>query len=528
MERTYYLNNAVELVFYSCSGPGNRFCSQLSGERVAGCAFLALGSICESPDITDGFFPNRCYLRTQLDRIIDIPRVARWIDSCTRDHSCLVNEAGGLPGLKSLRLIDVVDNCIVEKPGAVKYVTLSYVWGAVSNIRLTKANRAFLMRRGPLEGVLLPRTILDSVVLVRKLGLRYLWVDSLCLVQNDTEDLQRGVMVMDHIYERSWLTIVAACGHDANSGLVGMHDGDREMEFLVREITPGTFLGVCFDVDAHLKWSVYESRAWTFQEHVLSRRILYFVDGQVFFRCRLAVHLETPITDYALMLHYYMKRVLTNQSDALRAMAGIIRRGSQKLGYKMLEGLPTGSFDQFLLFEGRNIHRRQGFPSYSWAGWRGEAWFDVHDNLNDWLRTRTWIIWYQRRHGEEVRPVWDPAANKSFPFHDMEMELTDFFWPRGKLVGQWGVPCGNVIFDDYEEVDFSESIGLFEVLVLSEANAPLPISAKPSTSWDLYYVLLVERDADGVAERRGIGTIDKESIQSSYPPGPAWKEILLT
>lgn len=109
----------------------------------------------------------------------------------------------------------------------------------------------------------LPRTIQDAIELVRKLGVRYLWVDVLCLVQNDPDDTARGVKVMDEIYERSWLTIVAASGHSANAGLPGVREGSRYPSTAI-PVTEDVSLGIFVTLDRLLKCSVYETRAWTY------------------------------------------------------------------------------------------------------------------------------------------------------------------------------------------------------------------------------------------------------------------------
>lgn len=81
------------------------------------------------------------------------------------------------------------------------YVALSYVWGAVSNFRLTKSNLAPLLVPGTIGEVFstLPKTICDAITLCIRLGVQYLWVDALCLLQNDEEDLEQGINVMDRI-----------------------------------------------------------------------------------------------------------------------------------------------------------------------------------------------------------------------------------------------------------------------------------------------------------------------------------------
>ena len=179
--------------------------------------------------------------------------------------------------------------------------------------------------------------------------------------------------------------------------------------------------------------------------------------GRVFFRCRECERCETceddadarfgddifgdrdivitnfeikdPVSDYITILILYSKRLLTNDSDTLRAMAGIMRRVSEKLGYDMVQGLPAGVFDRFLLFSGfdhlfhRHLHlrRRPGFPSWSWAGWRGQLKFEYPgirimpwgvnqgDSQMSWLRDGTWIIWYQRLPGGLETLVWNPS-----------------------------------------------------------------------------------------------------------------------
>lgn len=102
-----------------------------------------------------------------------------------------------------------------------KYVALSYVWGQVSTFRLGRNNLERLSAEGSLSAIRheLPRTVNDAIDLIAALGQRYLWVDSLCLVQDDEEDVSMGIEQMNSIYHGSYLTIVAASGADASAGL---------------------------------------------------------------------------------------------------------------------------------------------------------------------------------------------------------------------------------------------------------------------------------------------------------------------
>ena len=211
------------------------------------------------------------FIEAFTESVLDTTRVSRWVSSCESGHGsiCRVQEhptfTKAFQGLHVLRLIDVETNCLVETQKVEKYIALSYVWGAVSNFRLTKANRKALLVPGSLTDVWegLPKTIQDAIVLVRHLGVRFLWVDALCLLQNDMHVLERGIRAMDLIYELAWLTVVAACGHDANAHLPGIRHGTRRASKNTVEIKPGVHMGLVTGLDALLQDSVYSSRAWT-------------------------------------------------------------------------------------------------------------------------------------------------------------------------------------------------------------------------------------------------------------------------
>ena len=199
---------------------------------------------------------------------VDLSTVRRWISLCINDHgsscsSCLDN-AGNF-GLEALRLVDVIEERVTEIRNVSRYLALSYVWGGVPNVRLTTGNKRSLMKIGGLRDIFfrLPRTIRDTIVFVRALGERYLWIDSLCLVQNDHFDMQNGIGAMDKIYERAFMTIIAACGDNANHHLSGATAGSRFNLQHMEEVIPGTKLAVYCALDHRLQRCTYSQRAWT-------------------------------------------------------------------------------------------------------------------------------------------------------------------------------------------------------------------------------------------------------------------------
>jgi hypothetical protein len=109
----------------------------------------------------------------------------------------------------------------------------------------------------------LPRTISDAIALVRLLGERYIWIDSLCLIKDDSEDMANGIQSMDMIYERSHLTIVAANGDNANAGLPHIRARSYPSSQVIEEVLPGVRLAVVQNLVPSRKKSKYYSRGWT-------------------------------------------------------------------------------------------------------------------------------------------------------------------------------------------------------------------------------------------------------------------------
>ena len=134
------------------------------------------------------------------------------------------------------------------------------------------------------------KTIEDALRLVSLLGERYLWVDCLCIVQDDLDTKQDFLNAMGSKYSNAYFTIVAADGHHADHGLRGLGHGSqaRSVSCDIVRFPSGT------DIIAHRPrtWyaedSPWKLRAWTFQEALFSRRILIF-NGMVSWFCRAAI-----------------------------------------------------------------------------------------------------------------------------------------------------------------------------------------------------------------------------------------------
>jgi hypothetical protein len=366
----------------------------------------------------------------------DIHQLRSWLDLCETHHEqCSTNDSQLDTSMK-LRVIDVSLMRIVEISSTQRYCTLSYCWGRTLPFCLRKHNYGSLKQVGIREDDL-PKTISHALQLISALGERYIWIDSLCIIQDDHEDWQKIAPLMDKIYGSSTLTICAASGQSCDSGLPGSKQSSRLLSQSVQNCA-GLNLLAFKTLEDRIELSPWNLRAWAFQERMLSRRCLIFVDDRVFFQCRKvtwseeldcesssafwtldAIHSplnlfnENPLRRYAKSVELYSGRLLTRQSDRLVAFEGIALSLAQNFNPSSLSapfqyGLPAWYFDWALLWElktpGQRIDRHESggffFPSWSWCGWHGTSEWRMSTtstvllNLHEWLMLRTWIIWY--------------------------------------------------------------------------------------------------------------------------------------
>jgi len=185
------------------------------------------------------------------------------------------------------RLIDTEKMCIVPAGPSFEYIALSYVWGKRESLRLFNSNFTELTQENSLSKYAdqIPQTIKDAMFLVTRLLDRYLWVDALCIIQDDSEDKKSQISAMDRIYGSSVLTIAAAHGEGAEAGLPGVRPGTRSIIQGIETIQGIRLANRPWSFDKSVGESKWNTRAWTFQERILTKRILYITPQQIFFKC---------------------------------------------------------------------------------------------------------------------------------------------------------------------------------------------------------------------------------------------------
>ena len=334
---------------------------------------------------------------------IDLSMVKKWRQSCQEWHGANCEEPilKGLSApwsISNIRVVDVQQQCLVKMPHGCRYVTLSYVWGPEPTFTATKNNVKDLEQVGSLQTYVseLPATISDAIDLVNRLGERYLWVDKLCIVQDDLSNKQAQIWNMDRIYGHAILSITAGSGENADAGLPGVRLQSRNKAQEMAEVKPGMTLMNARCMKTLYAQVTYEQRTWTYQERFLSKRSLVFLAGQAFFHCRKASWSEdivaedpdvdsyelvlaggpstrpdhNPVISYASSIRDFTARDITYDWDILNAFAGISNYWAETLDANMKYGLPNSLFDWVILWESRQpLTRRrtdrQEFPSWS-------------------------------------------------------------------------------------------------------------------------------------------------------------------
>jgi hypothetical protein len=199
---------------------------------------------------------------------VDVKRIKQWMRLCQRWHGEDCEEPTASPHSSfptNFRVIDAWNRCIVPAPPNCKFLALSYVWGSVNAFKLTKGMLPTVQATGGLNRLwtALPRTIQDAISLTSMLSVQYIWIDSLCIIQDDSVDKETLITYMHMIYDRAFMTIVAAEGKDAHAGLPGVRPSLKPRNQTVEGISPGLKLMVPKHIVDGLNQSVYESRGWT-------------------------------------------------------------------------------------------------------------------------------------------------------------------------------------------------------------------------------------------------------------------------
>jgi hypothetical protein len=348
-------------------------------------------------------------------------------DDCCAQDSLRKRAKADLSGSAFFAVVDVhrmhLTTLTASPDGTLPaYVAMSYTWPKKFDPRCRCIKKNFKKLQKPdginhiLEG--LPNAVQDAITLTRKLGIDYLWVDSLCIIQDNNDNWANNAAIMDVIYGNAALTICAADIQAEGLKALQTHGKYKRqaeqntIEYRKSHDDKAVTLLLSHPSESYIARSRWHRRGWTLQERLLSRRCLIFVEGRMYLQCRSTTMSEdiysdigiagwsvelygapaqilrklqdNPVTVYKDLVKMYTSRELSEQNDILDAFKGITNLIKENVGEQceMLHGLPNSHFDWALLWSPESMMvRRQGkssesrlaqnFPSWSWCGWQG-------------------------------------------------------------------------------------------------------------------------------------------------------------
>jgi hypothetical protein len=202
-----------------------------------------------------------------------------------------------LPVIPNLRLVNIALGCVTEVDRSPDYAALSDVWGTANRLLLCNETEMWLFTPGTLtaDNERIPKTFRNAFTLAASLSIRCIWIDALCIVQDNPEQLLKHSDTMEAVYGSAVLTIV----NDTLSVYTGIYGvsvprGPPQASF----IWAGTiFLGTRKTFGEALNSSCWERRAWCLQEKIFSKRLLGLTEGQAFYHCAAATWCEDTVME---------------------------------------------------------------------------------------------------------------------------------------------------------------------------------------------------------------------------------------
>ncbi|KAL1601512.1 hypothetical protein SLS60_006427 [Paraconiothyrium brasiliense] len=222
--------------------------------------------------------------------------IKSWINECDSNHpNCAGRADRGFIPTRLLDLNQHEDRVVLVDSRATnirnQYTTLSYCWGRSRNLTLLAENIDQFMHEGVAISSL-ALTIQDAIKATRMLGVQYIWVDALCILQGSAGDFQFEVSLMLQVYRSSFVNLAASDSTDARDGIFRDRDGKRLFDAECQGRPNSKIFGNgIWRIVPRALWeeqilqAQLNTRGWVFQERLLSPRIIHFSRNQVFWDC---------------------------------------------------------------------------------------------------------------------------------------------------------------------------------------------------------------------------------------------------
>lgn len=331
--------------------------------------------------------------------------IQQQLSHCLHEHKCWARK--GLPILPD-RVIWIEANNpsriqLIEPKGVrALYLALSYCWGPVSSDTYLTDASTYKARKAGIQLGDLPPLFRDIIECARALGLQYIWIDRLCIIQEDDADFKTQAPKMDEIYGNATLTIAAASASSEMDHIMVERDktwSSSNISLTVNGI--GALKLQCRrrshplgKEDTGGDYGKVSTRAWIWQERLLSERTIFFTSSALKFECQRhsvwegfdqgvsghswSAQLENMShSSWTMLVEEFTKRDITRSSDRLPAMESVMKRIASKTNWSPLWGLWKNMLVEGLVWEappserwGKHTCRMNPdhyAPTWSWA-----------------------------------------------------------------------------------------------------------------------------------------------------------------
>ncbi|KAH6894606.1 hypothetical protein B0T10DRAFT_456832 [Thelonectria olida] len=474
----------------------------------------------------------------------------QWIHDCDSHPGC--HGENTMVGTRRIptRLIDVGDTTsktvhlsstrFWSQSQGTKYVALSHPWGDAKlhdHFSTTSKNiDRRLVNEIPLDE--LPATFKDAVKVTRELGVQYLWIDSLCIIQGDDGDFKDEAKHMETVFSFAYCVIAASRSTGTSDGFLKKRPDRKFVEF---EAPGGSTLYVCQAIDDfqhHVIDGTLNKRGWVLQERALARRTIYFTETQTYWECGEGIRCETltkmrnnkaaflgdpafpkvatnstkggRIRLYESLYTQYSTLQFTKAYDRPTAIAGLEQRLIRAFGQHGGFGIFDRYFGRSLLWQrGDKPMRDIVFPSqqyraptWSWMAYEGGITFlDVPFDGVQW------------EDASQIRSPWSVKRTSSSSWHTGDANCSKFLTGRAREVNL-ELASRDMVYDKDDPP--SEDRDVKCVVVGSQKPG-----VAPNVAARKHYVLVVakslESEDGGTYERVGVASLRGSWIDLTGP-----------
>jgi hypothetical protein len=317
------------------------------------------------------------------------------------------------------------------------YICLSHCWGSIPPLMTTTEN--IQERMEVIDFETLPANFIAAIRVAWNIGIQYVWIDSLCIIQNDSADWEREAANMGNIYEQAYLVVESMRSSNPTETPFYEPYDDLFGPFKITAVDPKAG-----QVTLHVRKNLHDNpvptvlaaRGWTFQEHLLAARVVQLDFYEFVWRCETITmcccsahskkvenrkarfkeeisYTGPPLPGEHQLTHAwtevvkdYSKRLLTKDSDRLPALSGIAKRFQRVFGTEYVAGLWSEDMINGLCWNVESVHKARRpseyrAPSWSWASVEGEVRFSrpVHigsvDGVGGYaIQPRTVNTWF--------------------------------------------------------------------------------------------------------------------------------------